>query len=402
MTTFVYKAKKSNAETVSGQITAQSQEEAIELINQLGFLPISVQPQTDEGPAVDLAQPRKVKSKTIYLFSRQLANLLKSGVSILRALAIIEEQTQDRYFRRVIANIRWGIKNGKSLSECLSLFPHIFSNLYVAMIHAGEESSNLQKMFVSISQYQRRQEEILSKVRTAMAYPIFMGVMGLATVYFILTFVLPKMSGLFESLGDTIPLPTLMLLGLSRFLHEAGIWIFLFILIVAFSFMQWLHTRKGSFISSQFLLKLPLFGEIILKTELARFCRTLVLLSRSGASIVKALQITIPMLSNDLLKLHLEKCKEDLMAGGLLGESIKESGQIPAMMGHLISVGEESGNLDEVLEEIAETYEAETDEKIKLMTTLLEPMMILAVGLIIGFIVFAMLLPIFEINVLAK
>ena len=399
MTTFIYKAKKSTAETVAGQITAQSHEEAVELINQLGLLPISVEPQINSGTALDLSRPRKVKSRTLYIFSRQLANLLKSGVSILRALGVIEEQTSQGYFRKVISHIHYGVKNGQSLSECLTRFPHIFSDLYVTMIRAGEESGRLQEMLVSITEYQRRQEEITSKVRMAIVYPIFIGVVGVATVYFILTFVLPKMSGLFEGLGEALPLPTRMLLGLSTFLQRGGIWIILIAAISIFGFMR-LRRGRASFLSSPFLLRLPLFGEIILKTELARFCRTLVLLLKSGVSIVRGLQITIPMLTNDALRQHFEKCQQDLIAGGSLGKSIQQSPKIPAMMGYLIAVGEESGNLDETLEEIASTYEAETGEQIKLMTTLLEPIMILIVGAIVGFIVFAMLLPIFEINVL--
>jgi len=403
MTTYIYKAKKSTAETVTGKISAHSQDEAIDLINQLGFSPVSVVEESEREGAksIDVGKPRKIKIKELHVFSRQLANLLKSGVSLLRALGIIEEQTQNPYFKKVISQVAWDIKNGKSFSDSLAVYPHIFSSLFITMVNAGEESGNLYAMLVNISTYQRRQEEILSKVRTALAYPGLMAVMGVASVYFILTFVLPKMTSLFDSIGDAMPLPTVILLNVSEVLSKGGVWIIIGVLGIAYSISRWSQSKKGRVVMSRFLLSLPLFGEVILKTELARFCRTLVLLSKSGVSILKSLQISIPILSNELIKGHLMRCKDDLEGGGSFGESIKNSKEIPSMMGHLIAVGEESGNLEGVLEEIADSYEQETDETIKIMTTLLEPIMILVVGLVIGFIVFAMLLPIFQVDILA-
>ncbi|VAX35348.1 Type IV fimbrial assembly protein PilC [hydrothermal vent metagenome] len=408
MSTFVYTAKKSTAETVSGQITAESEEEAIELINQLGFLPVNVQERvSNEGSrgkkplsAENLKIGKRVKGKELFLFSRQLASLLKSGVSILRALTIIAQQTQNPFFKQVILQIASEVRNGKTFSDCLSAFPNIFSLLYITMIRAGEESGDPQDMLMDIAAYQRRQEEILSKVRTALAYPLLMAVVGIATVWFILAFVVPKMAGLFDSLGDALPLPTQILLKISAFLSQEWIWVALVILVCVFSFQRFIKTKKGKALISHFILSLPIFGPIILKTELARFCRTLVLLLKSGVSIIRALPIVTPILSNEFIKNHLRKCHKDLMGGRSFGDSIKDSEGIPAMMGHLITIGEESGNLNAVLGEIAQDYEQETDEQIKIMTTLLEPVMILTIGLVVGFIVFAILLPIFQMDVL--
>jgi len=229
-----------------------------------------------------------------------------------------------------------------------------------------------------------------------------MAVFGIVTVYVILTFVLPNMSGLFENIGDGLPLPTVILLKVSDAFRKGGIGIVLVALILIILVRKSVRSKAGGLVSSRFLLRMPLFGEIVLKTELARFCRAMVLLLNSEIPILHALDISIPILSNEIIKTHLYKCKDDLSAGGMFGESIKKSKDLPPMMGHLITVGEESGNLNEVLSEIAENYEQETDEKIKVMTTLFEPLMILIVGLMVGFIVFAMLLPIFEIDVLAR
>lgn len=399
MTTYIYKAKKNTAETVTGQITAQSQEEAIDLITQLGFLPVSVE-EKNLKDSVDVGRVLNVKRKDIYIFTRQLSNLLKSGVSLLRALVIMEDQTQNPYFKRVINAMSAEIRNGRSFSETLSNYPKIFDSLYSTMVKAGEESGDLQKMLYSLAIYQQRQEEVKSKIRGAMAYPVLMGVVGLITVYVMLTFVLPKMSGLFSSVGQ-LPLPTVILLKISHVFQKFWYIILLGATVLGLLIYRWTKTSAGQKALSQMLLKFPIFGDLILKSELARFSRTLSLLLKSGSSLNRALPVVIPILSNNVIKAHLWRCNEELTAGGSLGESIKQSSDLPSMMGHLIAVGEESGNMEESLSEIADGYEQETEEKIKMATSLLEPIMILTVGVVIGFIVFAILLPIFQIDVLA-
>jgi len=402
MTTYAYKAKKGTAETVVGQITAETEDEAIDLISQLGLLPVSLQAEDADGSVVDIGRPKKVGIKELYVFSQQLANLLKSGVTLLKSLTIIEQQTQHAYFKKVITRIAWSVKNGKSFSDSMAEFPRIFSPLYISMAHAGEESGNLQEMLRNVSIYQKKQDEVISRVRMALVYPLFMGGVGVVTVYFILTFVLPRMAPLFDSLGTDLPLPTLIMLNISAFLTK-GWWILLIAIVgLSLSLYRWQQSQAGKRVISRMLIHLPLMGPIILKTELARFARSFVLLLKSGISIVNSLQIAIPILGNELIKNYLLKCKEDLISGGSLGESIQQFEEIPSMMGHLISVGEESGNLNEVLTELANTYEQEADEKIKLMTTLFEPIMILLIGIIIGFIVFAMLLPIFQMDALVQ
>jgi type II secretory pathway component PulF len=399
MTTFLYTAKKDTAETVSGQVAARNQDEAIEYINQLGLLPVSVLPESVDQDTDKKGSIRQVKLKELSVFTRQLSNLLKSGISILRALNILKEQTQSASFRKVISSIVMEIKNGKSLSECLSYYPHIFSSLYIIMVHAGEESGNLQEVLYRMASHQQKQRKIISKVRMALAYPAFMAVIGVLTVFFLLTFVMPKMAGLFENMQNALPWPTVILLNLSHSLSQGWIFIVLIFAGIGLVLRQWIRSHQGRKVWSYLSLRVPLLGKIILKTELARFCRTLSLLFKSGTPILQALQVSIPVLSNESIKKKFTRCREDLKGGGSLGESLKQYKDIPPMMGHLIAVGEESGNLTEVLDEIAETYEQETDENIKVMTTLFEPMMMLIVGLAIGFIVFAMLLPIFQIEV---
>ena len=400
MTTYVYKAKKRNAETVTGHISAQNQEEAVDLINQLGLLPISIIPQSTEY-ALLLKKPKKVKTKDIYFFTRQLSNLLKSGLSLLRALILLEDQAQDPYLKRVIGSFIAGIKNGKSFSECLASYPHLFSSLYLAMVLSGEESGNLREMLLNIAVYQKKQAEIVSKVRTSLAYPAFMAVVGVCTIYFILTFVLPRMMGLFENMNSTLPWITVALINVSTILNKGFLWVLIGVLIITFWLVKWKRSEKGKIAISRILLKMPMIGQIVLNVELSRFCRSMVLMMNSGVPLLRTLDISVPILGNDMIKSDLYKCRDALAAGGSFGETLKRSAMIPVMMGHLISIGEESGNLNDVLSEIADTYEQDAEEKIKIMTTLLEPLMILIVGIIVGTIVFAMLLPIFQVDVFA-
>ncbi len=400
MTTFIYKAKKNNAETVAGQISARDHDEAVELISQLGLTPVLVVAKEGNNTSEGLVF-RGVKSKDLYLFSRQLTNLLKSGVSLLRSLNIIEEQTQNNNLKGIISRICSEIKNGKSFSDSLALFPNVFSSLFVTLVKAGEESGNLREILENIASYQKTQDETMSKVKTALTYPVFMGGIGLATIYFILSFVVPKMGVLFASLKNNLPLPTKILLSLGTVFSQY--WFLILLVVAVFSFLVYRlgKSKKNKAFYSRMLLQAPLYGEVILKTDLSRFCRTMVLLLKGGVSLIKSIETAIPILNNEVVKDDLRKCQEDLTSGGSFGESLKKSKEIPPMMAHLVSIAEESGNINEVLSEIADTYEQETAEKMKVMTTLLEPIMILTVGLIVGFIVFAILLPIFQVDVFA-
>jgi len=404
MPIYQYKAKMKNAETVLGRVDAQTREEAVEQINEMGLTPVLVEEGGAGSQMVsgELRRPQKVLSKEVYTFSRQLANLIKSGIPILRTLELISSQIKNPYFRSVIERIYTEVKDGRSFSECLADYPLIFSNFYVTMVKAGEESGNLKGTITDVANYLHEQEQIMSKVRSAVAYPIFMAIFGLGTVSFILISVMPKITTIFENFDQALPLPTQIVMGLSDFMIHYWVWVLIGIFVLIGLIKQWDRTKEGRIYKSQVALALPLFGDFFLKVELARFCRTLQMLLKSGISIVRAIQLSIPVVGNEIIAGELRKCQEDLLGGRSLGQSLKDARYVPSMLGDLISVGEESGSLSSSLNDIADTYEQDTNEFIKLMTTLLEPVMILAVGGVIGLIVIAMLLPIFQLDVFAR
>jgi type IV pilus assembly protein PilC len=401
MATFVYKAKKNSAETVTGKISARNQDEAVDLITQLGFLPVSIEAQDSPGGKNENLNTYSIQGRELYFFSKQLTHLLKSGTSLLRALHILEGQTQQVKFKKIITRLAWEVKNGRSFSESLNLFPNVFPPLFIAMVHAGEEGSSLQEMLGHVANYHKKQEETRAKIRSAMAYPVLMVIVGVATIFFILLFVLPRMSGLFDSMGSNLPLPTQIILSVSEYLQRTWLWILLGICFFVLIGSRYFQTTRGRVSLSRFLLSLPLWGDILLKNELARFSRTVALLLKSSIPIVRALKIAVPMLDNEVIRKHFSFCAEQLTAGGSFGVTLQQCRDIPPVMGQLISVGEESGSLIDVLNEIAENYEQETDERMKMLTSLMEPLMILAVGLVIGFMVFSILLPIFQMDILA-
>ena len=415
MPTYHYKAKK-GTEAVEGRIEADSEKAAVEKLSLSGHLPLRVeledgsQETSGNGLKPFPANPAKipvkskgrVQSKEITLFSRQLASLLKSGVPILKALDIILEQSENPYLKYVLGNIHREIKEGSTFSSAFQNYPKIFPAIYIAIIRSGEDSGSLPDALLRISDYRAKQEEIVSRVRMALAYPVLMAVVGAGTIIFMLTFVMPRLLRLFSNMGQRLPLPTRVLMALSSGLRQWW-WLIILVLVGVVLFVRSrLKTEQGRMFWSALELKLPLFGRFILKAELSRFSRTLELLIKNGISILRAIDVAIPVLNNEIIKKQLKESYKDLEQGGSFGRSLKKSKLFPPFMSNLIIVGEESGRLEGALSEIASSYERDTDERIKTMANLLEPLLILGMGLVVGFIVMAMLLPIFEINVMTN
>ncbi|MFA5099654.1 MAG: type II secretion system F family protein [Candidatus Omnitrophota bacterium] len=407
MPTFYYKAKKGPEEIVDGKIAAQSEKEAIEKISAMGYLPVHLRQETDQAATGTAAQSGavdrvRIPGRLITLFTRQLASLLKAGVPILRALAIISEQSDSVHLKTVLSNIHRAIKEGAPFSSVLNRYPSVFSPLYVAMIRTGEDSGALAEVLFRISEYRRTQEEMFSRFRMAMVYPVLMALVGIGTIVFMLSFVMPRLAGMYSTMGQQLPLPTRILISVSSFMqHWFALVLFGFGMIALIVWRQ-AQTKAGRIVLGALVLKLPLFGPLVSKAELGRFCRTLELLLHSGLPILRALTITVPVLENEVIKQHLSRSYKDLEQGGSFSASLKTSRLIPPFMSNLISVGEESGRIDDALKEVADSYERDTDDALRVATSLLEPVMILGMGLIVGFMVMAMLLPIFEINYMFK
>ena len=403
MPIYRYRAKKGPKETIEATVEARSEKEAIEKISQIGYLPVYI--EETKNAAVARTYPNRefsgrVGSREITVFSRELASLLKSGVPILNAINIILEQAESRNFRQILQNIHTEVKEGTTFSSALSRYPKVFPSLYIALIRAGEDSGALPDALLRIAEYRLQQEEALSRFRMALAYPILMAVVGIGTIVFMLTFVMPRLMKLFMNMGQDLPLPTQILISLSVGLRQWWFWAIAATVILIIR--RQANTGPAKSFLSRVKLYLPIFGKFMLKAELSRFNRTLELLLKSGITILRAIEVAIPVVDNVIIKEQLKISYKELEQGESFGRSLKNSKLFPTFMTNLIIVGEESGKLIDALSEIASSYERDTDETIKIMTNLLEPLMILVMGLIVGFIVVAMLLPIFEINVMVR
>jgi len=400
MPIYLYRAKKGPDEVIEGKIEAPDEKEALEKISQLGYIPTKLEVYAGHVKKTSLSKPLrfKIKYRQITIFSRRLASLLKSGVPILSSLAILQEQSEDPHLKYILSDIYNSIKEGTSFSESLKKYPKVFSPLYIALVKTGEDSGALAEALLRIADYRQKEEEFLSKFRTALIYPLFMILVGIGTVIFMLVFVLPKISQIFINLKQKLPLPTRLVLVISAFLKDKILAIIFIALLFIFIFLRYLKTEKGRKNYDAFKLRIFFLGNFILKTELARFSRTLSLLIKNGISVIRAIELSIPVLENEILKDCFSNSLSQLKQGGSFGKSLKEYKIIPLFMSNLISVGEESGKLAEALEEVAFSYEKDTQDTIAIFTTLLEPLLILVIGGIIGFVVIAMLLPIFEMN----
>lgn len=407
MPLYQYRAKDGPENIIEGRIEAETEKEAIEKVHRLGYLPVRItkaaaerkpKPAAGSAPAVS----NKVKLRDVTIFSRQLASFMKAGIPILRALTIIAQQTQDIHLKNMLESIRVKVSAGEKFSSALSNYPRAFPSLYIAMVRAGEDSGTLQEVFLRIADHRQKQEEIISRVRMALVYPAVMATVAAGTIIFMFTFVMPRMMKIFSNIGEDLPAITKILISVSNWLRLGWPWI---ILITAFMFLiirQRVRTKTGEVALSRFKLGLPLFGNLICLAELARFSRTLELLLNNGIPMLKAIKITVPIVDNGAIREELTRSCKELEQGASFGQGLKKSKLFPAFMSNLLIMGEESGQLEEVLAEIATSYERETEEIVKTLTTLLEPLVILVMGIVIGFIVIAMLLPVFQINLMAQ
>ncbi len=407
MAEFSYEAKKGPKELVKGTFEAENQEAAIDKLYGMGYVPIRVFPVQQETsnkrPRAETSVRNErlglfgnVRSRDLSIFIIQLASLLRSKVPLLEAMGILYEQTERTVFKKVIKDLRSEIRNGKSLSQAMSKYPGIFSPLFINMIESGEVAGVLDKTLTRLAEFRNKEEAMRARVSSALAYPIFVIAVGIVTVSVLFGFVIPRMGGLFNEMGKSLPLPTKILLSLSS--QIKNYW-YLGVIIIGLAVFVFQHIRKDRrIVFDRIKLKLPLLGDFFKKSTIAAFSRTFGLLLANGIPIFQAIKITIPTVDNEIFRTELILVHKKIIDGMSLEQSIKGSQWFPPFVVNMLSVGERSGSLEQSLGEIAGFYEREVDKITKIMTSLLEPAIILGTGLIVGFIVFAMLLPIFEIN----
>jgi type II secretion system protein F len=406
MPKFAYKAKKSPDEIEEGTIVADNKTSAIQKISDRGYYLLSIgeyiESESISGGKRTLLFQKRVRLKDITNFTRQLSDLLESGLTIVKALDILHNQTESRRLKEVILDIRDYCVDGHPLSSALERHPKIFPNIFVSMIRSGEAGGALGKILKRLADFNDKQLEIQTKVRSALAYPILMAVVGGITIVVLLTFVIPKMVSMFGDLGQNLPIPTLVLLAISGAVKNYW-WLAASILFVAYFFVSRVYkTKEGRFAIDNFKMATPIFGPLIKKIEIARFARTLATLLANGVPILESLYVVSNTVNNAVIKEEIRKAADSVRDGSNMAGAFSGSAVIPPLVVNMIAVGEEGGKVENSLAKVAEGYDRESDAAIKVMMSLLEPILILVLGLVVGFIVISMLLPIFEINFLAR
>jgi type II secretory pathway component PulF len=399
MPRFVYRAKQGPARTVTGVMDAESREVVLTRLDAMGLSAVSVEAQENRpGFAGGHWRVRRVRGSEITLFSRQLASLIRSGVPILRALSTIREQTESTTFADVVRDLEDTIRDGQMLSGALARHPDLFPELYVNMVRSGESGGVLDTILYRLAESREQDEEMRRKVESALAYPILIVVVGLVTVAVLLGFFLPRVAGLFRDYTQ-LPLVTRMLIAAGDFVHHYWYWLVFAVVLVLAVFKRLSAMEKGRLFVDRLKLGVPLLGRCLLQAETARFARTLALLIDAGIPIDRALALSGATLRNAVLQEEIEQVRQSTVRqGDTVSAGLKRSRSFPVFVANMAAVGEEGGKLDEALVEVAGFYEHQVDQFTRLVTSLIEPVLILVVGVLVGFIVAAMLLPIFKLS----
>jgi general secretion pathway protein F len=349
-----------------------------------------------------LAILRRPSTSDVAIMTRQLATLVRAGVPLVDSVAALTEQVEKEQLVRVLTSLRENLNEGTAFAKCLSQHPQVFPPLYVNMVAAGEASGTLESVLERLADFMESQSRLKGKVSAALAYPILMVIIGGGLVGVLMVAVVPKVTSIFNSLGQTLPWYTRLLIFVSDTL--AGYWWLIAALVAGgvYAFQRWKRTPAGRLRWDTIRLKMPIFGRLNLLVAVARFSRTLATLLSSGVQLLQAMEIGINVLENARLELVVREAIGSIREGESIAVPLKRSGQFPPMMTHMIAVGEKSGQLEAMLENVSKSYEADVETRVVALTSLLEPIMIVALGGAVGFIAMAILMPLLTMNELVE
>lgn len=395
MANFKYKAINSEGQRIEGSQSADSESQVREMLLSNQYYPLSIEKENSKGKS-SLSFNRKVKLKDIAVFCRQFYVMLDSGLSIGKALNILIEQGEKPKLREALIGVNGDLKRGETLANSMRKRKDVFPNLLTSMIDAGERSGNLDIILKRMAEYYEKETKIRGKIKSAMIYPIVLGVVAIIAITFILTFVMPTFVQMFEENNVDLPTSTKMVLGTSKMLGKYGIIIFLILVTAIILLGKYLKSEEGQYKLSVINLKIPVIKKLTQKIIVSRFTRTMGIVSSSGMSLVTSLEIVASVVGNKIAEKELLKVKEKVLKGEGLGDSIMNIKIFPPMLASMVKIGEEAGSLDSILDKTADFYDDELEREIKTATALIEPSMIVLMGIIIGFLLISILTPMFK------
>lgn len=398
MALYTYRARSRGGEIIQDQMEGSDTMSVAATLRQQGLLVIDIKEQ-GVGQK-DILEPfKRVKLGDLVVFTRQFATMINAGLPIVRALYILSEQTDNKKLRETVDDVRKQVEAGLALSEALEKHPKVFSLLYVEMVRAGEIGGILDDVLLRVASQLEKDQDLRRKVKSAMTYPVVVLVLAVLAATFMLVFIVPIFARMFEDLGGQLPLPTRVAMGLSNLLTSPfGVLLYALLIGGVFFFLRWRKTENGRKVVDPLMLRLPAkIGDILQKVALARFARTLGTLSAAGVPILQALEITARSSGNWTVEKALLGSREAIREGLPIYAPLEGEKIFPPMVTRMIAVGEETGDIDGMLTKIAEFYESEVDAAVKALTSIIEPLMIVVVGGIVGGIIVAMYLPMFRI-----
>ncbi len=409
MPTYVVRSRDSIGKRSSQKVTASSPREARATIQRQGLQVVDIKENQGFSFNVDLADlnlslPSSIKVKDKAIFSRQFAALVNAGVAMVRGLGVMADQCTNKSLKKILLEVNADVQQGMSLSEAMRSHPQAFDHLYVAMIQAGETGGVLDEVLNRLSKLLEDQTRLNNQIKSALAYPVVVSLIAVTIFFGMVIFLIPVFDGIFKQLGGQLPAFTQALVNLSEFLRtpQYGVTFAIFVAGLVFGFRKYYQTRTGRETIDRISLKMPLFGDLIQKTAVARFCRTFGSLSRSGVPILTALEIVRDTAGNQIISNAIDEARREVTGGGMLSLALQKEKVFPVLATQMINVGEETGEIDKMLMKVADFYEDEVEQAVKAMTSIMEPIMIVVLGGMVGSILVAMYLPMFQVFELVK
>lgn len=395
MNSYKYTAKDKNGHTLIGVLESASETEAIDILHKKELMIVAI----EETKKKDIkAADKKIKLDELSIFTRQLATMIDAGIPLVHALGILSEQIENKNLKNVVIIVRQDIEAGMSFCDALAKHPKLFSELFINMVRAGEASGQLDEVLERLATYLEKSAALTRKIKSSLIYPAVVVSMAILITAVLLLKVVPTFKGIFETLGGKLPLPTQILLFISDLLRKYFLLVLGLLIILSFLFKRYINTDRGRYIYDQKKLCLPVLGPLFRKLAVAKFSRTFSTLVRSGVSILNSLDIVSKTSGNKIIEEAVMNCSKSVRDGEPISKPLAKSGIFPPMVCRMISVGEQTGQLEKMLSKIADFYDEQVDSAAAAMTSLIEPLVIAFLGIVIGGIVIALFLPVFQIT----
>jgi type IV pilus assembly protein PilC len=396
MTVYIWTGKNRKGETQKGEMDAASENAVRSHLTRLKITPIRIRKKPkDLLENLSFLQP-VVKQNDVILFCRQFSTMIDAGLPIIQCLEILHSQQENVTFKKMLKNIKENVESGSTLAEALKAYPKQFDDLFVNMVHAGEMGGILDTILRRLSTYMEKAANLKRKVKGAMTYPVVTLLIAVVVLAVILIFVIPVFEEMFADFGSELPVPTQIVVAMSNFAKDNFFYVLGALVLFGFAFRHFYRTEKGRVFVDRTVLRLPIFGDLLRKVAVAKFTRTMGTMLASGVAILEALDIVGKTSGNKTIEAAIMKTRTGISEGRTMADPLTESGVFPSMVCQMISVGEATGALDAMLGKIADFYDEEVDQAVENLTALIEPFMLVFLGVTIGGLVVAMYLPIFK------